>query len=129
MSDNSQDASSEFSDTGTQTAANGYKRKTNCEPKVAGIAAVFDVTRNRVGGKRGLLYLRSPDGKILAANIGSEIQSWLFYQSAWIARRDPTVFLRYFFMLFVFSGQKIAYSRRSVVTFRVKRNVKDPSDN
>lgn len=44
-SDNSQEAAANFPNTGMRTAANGYKRKTNCEPKVAGIAAVFVVTR------------------------------------------------------------------------------------
>lgn len=42
-SDNSQEAAANFPNTGTRTAANGYKRKTNCVPKVAGI--VFVVTR------------------------------------------------------------------------------------
>jgi len=44
-SDNPQEAAANFPNTGT--AANGYKRKTNCELKVAGIAVVFVVTRAR----------------------------------------------------------------------------------
>lgn len=84
-----------------QTVINGKQTASRKSPE---LLAVFVVTRGSI------LYLRSrPADKILATSIGSEIQSWLFYQSAWIALRRikrSRCFPTLFFCRFCFCRQK-----------------------